>query len=88
MTSQDKTEKVIQALENPKYTWRTIRGITLETGLEPSVVESNISANGHIIIKSSSHNQNGEELFASRKVYRERVSPFIRLGSALTNRST
>ena len=81
-------EKVVGALENPKFTWRTIRGISTETGLDPAIVESNISANANIIIKSSSTNKKGEELFTTRTKYRSKVSPLLRLNTALKNRST
>ncbi len=88
MPTDDETKLVLDALENPKYTWRTIRGISTETGLNPEIVKSNISANSDVIIKSSSHNQKGEELFATREKYRDKVSPLTRLGSALKNRSS
>jgi len=79
-------EKLKRAFINPKYTWRTIRGISKETGLSNEVIQSYVASHGGVIVKSSSRNARGEQLFASREVYRSKASPFRRISAALKNR--
>lgn len=79
-------DKVKDAFANSKYTWRTVRGIAKETGVSPERIKSFILTNGDEIVKSSVLNQKGEQLFASRKVYRRKQSPLKRLISAVINR--
>lgn len=79
-------DKVVKALENPKYTWRTVRGISKEIKIWPDIVRSSLSANGDIIVQSTANNEKGEPLFASRKIYKDKVSPYLRIFSAIKNR--
>lgn len=81
----DAKEIVMAALRNPKYLWRTVRGIEKETGLAAEQIEAIlISDDG--TIRSSSKNEKGERLYASRDAYRKKVSPLRRLSSVLRNR--
>ncbi len=88
MSEDDKAveEAIEKAFMNPKYTWRTVRGVSKETGLGSEQVISYVLNNGDEIIKSSSNNNRGEALFANRKVYRSKASPVRRVMSALKNR--
>ncbi|MGR3301271.1 MAG: hypothetical protein ACUZ8I_02095 [Candidatus Scalindua sp.] len=80
------SEIVIKALENPKFTWRTVRGISKETGLKQDSVQYYLYKQGGKIVKSSARNTKGELLFASRKVYRTKAGHFRRFASAIKNR--
>jgi len=84
MSSED--EKIKKAFENPKYTWRTVRGVSKETGIKRESVKEYISSHGDNMVRSTSRNRQGEKLFASRKVYREKAGVFRRLSSAMKNR--
>lgn len=78
--------KIEQAFANPKYTWRTIQGVSKETGVSEKDVHSYIKKNADSYIKSSSKNDRGENLYASRTVYRTKASPFRRIMASVKNR--
>ena len=78
-------ELIKKALANPNYLWRTIDGIQKETGLSPSIIEKILLADDDTMV-SSSNNEEGEQLYTSREVYRKKASPFRRLSSILKNR--
>ena len=84
--SPDELELLEEAFQNPEYTWRTVRGVSEETGIDPAAVQEFIVTHGHEIIKSSAMNQKGETLYAARDVYRSKGSPVRRLMSAFKNR--
>ncbi len=84
MSSDDK--KLKQAFDNSKYTWRTVRGISKETGLNRESITGYIYAHGDDLVKSSSRNKRGELLFSSRKKYREKSGVLKRISSAMKNR--
>ena len=79
-------EKVKGAFKNPKFTWRTIRGVAKETGIDVELIQSYVSTHGDEIVRSTSRNNRGEQLFASREVYRSKASPLRRMSAALKNR--
>lgn len=65
----EQLDKVRAAFANPKYTWRTIKGVAVETDLTPEVVREAIRSLGVDVIPSSIPSESGEELFtvANRK---------------------
>lgn len=79
-------DKILMALENPRYTWRTILGLSKETGLDPSVIAEFISKNNDNIVKSSLKSKNGEDLFTTRNHFRKKAKPLDKLFGAFTNR--
>ena len=82
-------QQVITALENPKYKWRTVQGVAKETGLSKAVVESVIKKNTQgEIIQSPIFSVKGDQLYTTRKHYRNKASPFERLHAAFINRSS
>ncbi|HBV9988667.1 TPA: hypothetical protein MEA99_002527 [Klebsiella aerogenes] len=78
-------EKIKNAFGNKKYTWRTIRGVAKETGLDPMIVTKYIMTHEDEIVKSSMPNEKGETLFTSR-LNRRSQSPWVRIISAVKNR--
>ncbi|GAB7217757.1 hypothetical protein [Dickeya oryzae] len=72
-------------LEIKKYTWRTVRGVAKETGLDPMIVTKYIMTHEDEIVKSSVPNEKGEMLFTSR-LNRRSQSPWVRIISAVKNR--
>ena len=83
---QSDEEKLKTAFNNPKYKWRTVRGVEKETGIARDKVTGYISTNGDNIVKSSSRNLKGEQLYTSRRKYRDKAGVFVRLSSAMKNR--
>jgi len=84
--SPDEMKLLEEAFRNPEYMWRTLRGVSEETGMDQEAVQEYVVAHGHEIIKSSATNQKGEELYAARDVYRNKESPVRRLMAAFKNR--
>jgi len=82
----DEWEKVQKALENPKYKWRTVTGVATATGLDPITVVSSISNHPDIVIQSTIPSTNGEELFTTRKHYREKSSVLEVIVSSIKNK--
>ncbi len=79
-------EKINKAFENSKYEWRTIRGVSKETGLNQEVVKRYVTSHCEQMVKSSARNEKGERLYTTRAHYRGTASVFARISSALKNR--
>lgn len=80
------SDLIRKAFENKKYEWRTIRGVSKETGLNEVDILNYIQSHGDEVVKSSARNPEGETLYTLRKSYRERSSLGMRLSSILRNR--
>ena len=65
----DKQLKVLAALENPEYDWRTVDGIVTETGFSKEEVNLIFKTLEDDIVKSSFKSADGKSLFTSRKNY-------------------
>jgi hypothetical protein len=79
----DKWTQLKTALENPKYEWRTVRGLIRETGLDESELLAEMKAHEGQIIRSSIPNKRGEDLFTTRDHYRKKASIWERLNSSI-----
>lgn len=82
----DQWELIIRALENPKYKWRTIGGISKETALTPDVIKNELQKHPDLIIKSSIQSINGEDLYTTRAHYRKNSSIVERLNNSIINK--
>ena len=81
-------DKVIAALESPKFKWRTIKGVAGETGLDSSIVQAIISDHEDIIIRSTIPSESGESLYTTREHFRKSATIFEKIVGSLKNRST
>ena len=70
LTSEE-IDKVRIALEKPQYTWRTLKGVTQETGLPLTMVRDVIRAMGAEVVKSDIPSVTGEDLYATVTHYQE-----------------
>lgn len=86
MVKDDTEEKILKSLENPKFRWRTIRGISTETKISPDIVRTVVTVKSDRVVMASAPNAQGEALFSSRNHRRNQASPFRRIMSALKNR--
>lgn len=79
---------MVLALENPKYDWRTVDGISTETGIDPNQVAAILEGIRNLvdIVQSSVPDKRGRALFTTRKHYIERQTFVNRFLSALTDR--
>lgn len=88
MGNNDEDEiKIIKAFENPKYKWRTIGGVAKEIGTSQEAVKRIIDAQLNDIIKSSVPDKSGEELYTTRRHYRQKTSVLNRFVAAIKNRA-
>ena len=82
----DEWGQLLKALENSKYKWRTLNGISKETGLDVQIVKDRIDKHLDIIIKSSIPSENGEDLYTTRSHYRNKSSFLEKIKSSIINR--
>jgi hypothetical protein len=68
-TEEAKTHQVIVALENPKYEWRTLAGVSKETQLSLEEVQEIISQLGKQVMKSRAK---GRDVYTTREYYQRR----------------
>jgi len=86
MIDHQTTEAVKGALDNPKYKYRTIRGISKETKIPSATVEEVLDFELENVVRSRYKNQFGEQLYTSR--HKVRHGSFLsRLTAALANRA-
>lgn len=78
--------RIKQAFENKKYKWRTVGGVASESNSSRELVHAYISSHGDELVRSSARNSEGEQLYTSRKNYREQTGIGFRLSSAMRNR--
>ena len=76
---QDLWPQIKEAFEKPKFKWRSIKGISEETGIPVGLIEAVIVENEDEIVESRIPSKNGRELFTTRKHYKETNSIFYRL---------
>lgn len=77
---------IISALENPKYKWRTINGISKEINIDSDIIEKELHRHADIIIKSSIPSTHGEDLYTTRDHYRKKSSIIQRITSSIINK--
>jgi hypothetical protein len=80
-------DKVIKALENPGFKWRTIKGISAETQLSADDVNTVISALKGEIIRASINSADGQSLFTTRQHYQNKASLGEKLIRVIKNRA-
>ena len=71
-TEEAKTQRVIKALENPKYEWRTLSGVSEETQLPLKEVQDILRKLGRQVIQSSIPDTRGHSLYTTREYYQRR----------------
>jgi predicted transcriptional regulator len=88
-TLSDDQQKVIRALEDEKFKWRTVPGIAKSTNLDEATVRSMINqlASEGRVLKSSVDAADGSELFTTREHFKQNASVWSRLRSAFQNRA-
>jgi hypothetical protein len=88
MTAVNDTEtrgKVLKALGNPKYKWRTLTGIAEEAHVDREIVLK-ILEESEDVVRSAVPGPHGEALFTTRSNYLSHASLFERFRSYVTNR--
>lgn len=77
---------VIQALDNPRWDWRTISGIAQDTGLSERDIKRVIARNRNKILKSDVPSRDGEDLYTTVDHWEEIASAGDKIRGAFRNR--
>jgi len=77
--------KVLEALGDPKYKWRTVTGIAEETHVDSEIVRR-ILEEAESVVRSAVPGPRGEDLFTTRENYLLKASVFEKIRSYVTNR--
>lgn len=72
-------QRIMSALENPQWNWRTVDGIGRETGIPPDEIRRFLFRSGRTVVRSVVRDRQGRDLFTSRRRYRETHSLMERL---------
>jgi len=86
MVKSEEIMKVQSALGNPKFKYRTIRGIAQETKIFSEKVQEIVDFEIPNIVRSRYHNQFGEQLYTNRDRLKDR-SIFSKVNAAVNNRA-
>jgi len=81
-------ERVLAALANPNYSWRTCEGVSGETGLDPTRVLQIIEEMPELVIRSRIPDAKGRALYATREHYKKTHSSVERLFDQFRSTST
>jgi hypothetical protein len=84
-TAPTERDLVFEALNNLHYKWRTIRGISEETGLDRKTVADVLSQHKQELVRSSRFTTDGRSLYTTRSRFREFASFWTRLLGAIKN---
>lgn len=84
----DPKMKIIQALENNRFKWRTVDGVVSEVKEPKAVVVETIKdlSRQGLVVRSSTPSTTGEALFTTRKHYQQTTPITRRLIDAFKNR--
>ena len=77
---------ILQALEDPRYEWRTIEGVSGQTGIPMTQVSETLESLKEDVVRSSVPDEAGRSLFTTRKHYRETHGLGARILSALSDK--
>lgn len=86
MVDDELNEKVIKALEDKKYKWRTPKGIAKQVGVPEEKVLFVIGQNTDKIIQSNVPSVDGSPLFTTRVHFQATSSPFEKIIGAFKGR--
>ena len=79
-------EKLVQALEDPRYQWRTVDGLAVDLGLSREEVAEKLAAMRSRIVRSSIPDELGQALYTTRDHYKTTHSVGERLLAAVAGR--
>ena len=82
----EKWEKLRIALENDKFKWRTLSGLSEESGMTNEELRKLLEAHVDTIVKSSVPSSTGAALYTTRKHYKKKSSALGAIRQSLTGR--
>lgn len=84
--SSSDRRKIIEALENDRYVWRTIDGIIKDTGLDADTIWAVLDDPTTDLVVSSFPDERGRGLYTTRRHYRVKRSVGWRLLGAIADK--
>jgi hypothetical protein len=84
VVSHDLRARIITALENPKYDWRTIDGVTSEIRASKDDVLAALSAMPDVVVRAA--DADGRSIFTTRQHYERTHGLGDKLLSALADK--
>jgi hypothetical protein len=82
----EKGHSVVRALENPKYNWRTVDGISQETGIDPHQIALILKFLPNKIELVRTTDKSGRQLFTTRRHYNRTQNVLNRILSTFSDR--
>lgn len=67
----DDADRMLKALRDEKFVWRTVRGLSAEIGIPGDAVVGILTQLGEEVIQSSVPSKDGEALYASKSHFRK-----------------
>ena len=87
--TQTNVTSVTNALQSPQWEWRTVNGVSTDTGLSEEIVRKIIRyliSTGDVI-QSEVDSEDGRKLYTTRKHYEGKASLWDRVKAAFRNRA-
>jgi 23S rRNA maturation mini-RNase III len=85
MSDAETREKILAAIKESTFKWRTPRGIAQSSGININDVMEYLNSE-EVIIQSRNTNAKGEPLFTTAEKYRQTTGLGSRVLSAITNK--
>lgn len=79
-------QSIFSALDDPRWEWRTVAGISSDTGLSPEEVRRVLNEQRDQILKSEVPSTKGEDLFTTVARWDRRASIASKILGSLRNR--
>jgi hypothetical protein len=86
LSSAGLSSRIIHALEDPRYDWRTIEGVAEETSIPAATVQEVLESLKEDVLRSSVPDELGRNLFTTRKHYRQTHGLGARFLAALSDK--
>lgn len=79
-------DQIIRALEDDRYEWRTVDGVSEQTGVPVVEVQDLLESLSQVIVRSSIPDETGRSLYTTRKHYRDTHGLGSRFLAALSDK--
>jgi hypothetical protein len=79
-------QRIINALEDERYEWRTIDGLSEQTGIPEAKIQEALASLEQEVVRSSIPDDSGRALYTTRKHYRQTHGVGTRFLNAVSGR--
>ena len=76
------TRTLVKALEDPRWDWRTVEGLSRDTGLPLDYIRTTLESSSDEVIRSRTPDAEGRALYTTRRHYTKRRGFFDHLRSS------